>query len=65
MDIISGNYVQEQFHDRFNIPGGIQRYQVALVYEAREKQPVRLIGTDNTTTTLIGSTEIQTGRAVR
>ena len=65
VDIISGNYVQEQFHDRFNIPEGIQKYQIAFVYEAWQKQPVWLIGMNNTTTTLIGSTDIRTERAVR
>ena len=65
VDIVSGNYVQEQFHDRSNIPEGIQKYQIAFVYEASQKQPVWLIGMDNTTTTLIGSTDIQTERAVR
>ena len=39
MEIISGNHVQEHFHDRFNI----QKYQVALGEEARKKQPVWLI----------------------
>ena len=65
VDIISGNYVQEQFHDRSNIPEGIQKYQIAFVYEAWQKQPVWSIGMDNTTTTLIGSTDIRTERAVR
>ena len=58
VNFISGNYVQEQFHDRFYIPEGIQKYQIAFVYEAWQKQPVRLIGMDNTKTTLIGSTDI-------
>ena len=34
VDIIGGHFVQKQCFDRFNIPGGIQRYQIAFVYGA-------------------------------
>ena len=46
-------------------PEGIQKYQIAFVCEAWQKQPVRSIGMDNTTTTMIGSTDIRTERVVR
>ena len=69
LDIICwfGKWLNTQKLDPRNGLGEMcgQKYQIAFVCEAWQKQPVWSIGMDNTTTTLIGSSYIRTERAVR